>query len=610
VKGHPSAKEGLTQASKSQNQTGLSLIFADNPEDHKMKDSAIAFLLCTFTLCATAPYAEAPILHASSPDIPVQDVWEPVLLGPRLGGVLLMPDGTLTRFVSVKTEGDAFRNSSIASSDGGKTWSEPRFEYEGPRAMLPLLDRDGEFHVFPMVVRRPEGRREIAVNYFIDILHVGSRDGRTAWSDAQRIFEGYVGSINCVTQLSNGRIIVPFASWIGGRPQGPPTGANVVTCVYSDDRGATWRQSPAALTAPCYTDFNGSGYGACEPVIMELKDGRIYMLARTETGRLYESYSTDGVNWEDLKPSRFLGTDAPAGFLRLPDDRILLFWNGCEKPPRADSAGVYGGRDAVHAAISSDECATWQGFREVYRDPTRNESPQRTGDRGTAYPMPYQGAHGKVIVLAGQGRSGGSLMFDPDWLLETHHEDDFSEGLGEWSVFKHFGPAERWWRDRVQGPVLIDHPSKPGAKALHVRRPDNKPGDGAVWNFPMGTKGKLTLRLLVQEGFGGATLALLDRFFNPTDARVDTEGVFTLPVQPDGHISIAKTLEPGAWQTLRFEWDLPQRTCVIHIDDEPAVYLKPAYRDPVGINYLHIRSTATEIDQAGLLIESVSVDVE
>ncbi len=577
--------------------------------EHLSRTAILRYLLvaCAIQIIVSLSHAAAiPNLDSSS----TIGTAAPVVLGERQGGAILLPDGRLKRFVSEGAgEPNAYKNYSLTSSDGGITWGNRRFEYEGPRANLPLLDKDGEYHVFPMVARLEEGKKEIAVTYFIDIWHVKTRNAGTTWDEPQRIFEGYVGSINNVTQLGNGRIIVPFAKWIGGRPQGPPTGANVTTCVHSDDGGETWSLSPAELTAPCYTDFNGSGYGACEPVIIELKDGRVYMLARTETGMLYESYSPDGVHWDPLRPSRFLSTDAPAALIRLPDDRILLFWNGCEKPPRHNGDGVYGGRDVLHAAISSDECRTWQGFREVYRDPTRNESPQKTGDRGTAYPMPYLAPNGKVLVMAGQGRSGATFIFDPDWLLETHAEDDFSNGLDGWSVFKHFGPAERWWRDRTQGAVLVDHPDRPGAKALHIRRPDDKSGDGAVWNFPMGRRGALTLRLKLQEGFGGAVISLLDRFFNPTDVRGDDEAILTLPIQPDGHVSLGNAFSVGEWHTLRFEWDLANRTCVVRVDGDPTAYLKPNYRQPLGINYVRIRSTAEGVDEAGLLLESVTADV-
>jgi hypothetical protein len=526
---------------------------------------------------------------------PAQDIYAPVVLGERTGGAILLPDGTMKQFISEGLGDNLYKNYSQTSTDGGLTWGAPVFEFEGKRANLPLLAQDGEYHLFPMEVRHEgEGRREIAVNYFIDVWHVRTSKGGTQWEPAQRIFAGYVGSLNCVLQLKSGRILLPFAEWIGGRPQGPPYGANVTTCVYTDDGGKTWHKSPAQLKAPRYTDYNGSGYGACEPVLIELKDGRVYMLARTEAGRLYESWSHDGgVNWEPLRPSRF-----------------ILFWNGCEKPPRVGKDGVYGGRDIVHAAISSDECQTWRGFREVYRDPTRNETPPRTGDRGTAYPMPYLAANNKVIVMTGQGRAGATFIFDPNWLLETEAKSDFSNGLEDWSVFKPFGPAEGWWRDRVQGPALVDHPDEPGAEALWIRRPDDKDGDGAVWNFPLGLEGEVSLRLMIKEGSGGARIALMDRFFDPADPAGDIEAPFTLTIEPDGHISIADKLTPGQWHTLRFAWSLPERTCVVSVDGTETVWIGQAYRESMGVNYVRVRSLAAGVDTQGLLLESVEARVE
>jgi hypothetical protein len=541
--------------------------------------------------------------------IQAEKVWAPVLLntgGPGRSGVIPTLDGALKTFIT--KEGN--KNYSVISRDGGVTWGEEEFEYEGPAAFLPLLDQDGEYHLFPMIERREGDGRTPAVDYFIDIWHMKTRNQGRTWEAPKMIFKGYVGSINGLAQLSNGRIVLPFAEWIGDWPEGPPVGANVSTIIYSDDGGDTWKQSPSRLTAPCYTDFNGSGYGACEPGIVELKDGRVYALVRTETGILYESYSTDGVQWEDLRPSRFLSSDAPVDFLRLPDGRLLVFWNGCEKPPRVEGAGVYGGRDALHAAISEDEGKTWRGYREIYRDPTRNDPPQRFGDRGTAYPFAYMGTLGKVIVASGQGRSDARLMFDPGWLLETHQRDDFSQGLEGWSVFKSIGPASRWWRNRTQGAVLVSHPDKAGAKALHIRRPNEHDGDGAIWNFPMGRKGHLKARLKLGKGFRGAVISLLDRFFDPQDPNGDSDAVFSLSIAEGGAISLRNQLEEGRWYDLSFEWDLPGRTCVVSVDGKSTIWLKPSYRQVIGVNYVRFRSLASSVDPAGILIESVQVDVE
>ena len=75
-------------------------------------------------------------------------------------------------------------------------------------------------------------------------------------------------------------------------------------------------------------------------------------------------------------------------------------------PPRADGAGVYGGRDALHIAVSEDEGKTWRGFREIYLDHRRNDNPAKNGDRGTAYPLAAYTNDGRIVVLAGQGKGG------------------------------------------------------------------------------------------------------------------------------------------------------------------------------------------------------------
>ena len=88
------------------------------------------------------------------------------------------------------------------------------------------------------------------------------------------------------------------------------------TLVYSDDAGATWHLSPAALKVPTPNLY---AYGAVEPVVLELEDGRVWMLLRTQLGRLYESFSEAGVVWSRPRPTRLISSDSPVGLVRLPD---------------------------------------------------------------------------------------------------------------------------------------------------------------------------------------------------------------------------------------------------------------------------------------------------
>jgi hypothetical protein len=538
----------------------------------------------------------------------------PAALGPAPGraNVVGLPDGSWEAYRAVAGK-DGAALVRVKSADRGKTWGDPErlrdLPAEPGSVAVALLDTDGEVHLFLTKLRLEGEGKRVAVDRFIDVWHARSSGGRKKWTEPARIFAGYTGAVMAATQLPGGRIVLPFGEWVAGRPVAPPTGAHVVTAVYTDDGGATWKRSAAALTAPCAAGFNGNNYGACEPGIVTLKDGRAWMLMRTQAGSLYESFSPDGTEWSAAKPTRFASSSSPPAVARLSDGRLALAWNHCEMPPRADGQGVYGGRDALHLAVSADDGKTWRGFREVLLDAHRDDSPPKTGDRGTAYPALLPTPDGKVAVFSGQGAGRGrAVLVDPDWLLETRRADDFSGGLGGWSTFTEFGPARGYWRDRCPGAVLAAHPDRPDVKALHVRRPAGKPGDGAVWNFPAGAKGTLALRVRLRPGFGGGSVALGDRFFNPTDDAGEAKAAFRLAIPADGRLAEGVKLEPGRWHALELAWDAPAGRCAVKLDGRAAVAL--ARQSPAdAVSYLRLRSTAAGEDPAGLLVESVAADV-
>jgi len=555
---------------------------------------SLTFIAATLVLALTAGAAGEPqppvVLRQESPV-----------------GIAVLPGGGYAFYDRRQPEAEP----TVFAPDGKAVKLEPRAAFGMPVGpTLPecvLLGRDGELHEVFMKLRG-EGRK-LAVDRFIDLWHRPTRGGKARWEEPKLAWEGYTGAVMMYGQLSTGRIVVPFGKWVPNRPTAPPTGSSVSMTIYSDDDGATWHQSPSELTSPCFPEYNGSNYGACEPVIVETKRadqaGRhIWMVMRTQAGFLYESWSRDGAEWTPAVPSRFHSSNGPSGILRLADGRIVLFWNHCELPPRADGQGVYGGRDALHAAISDDEGRTWRGFREVYRDAHRNETPPRSGDRGTAYPFPAYTKDAKILLYSGQGAGRRNfVLVDPDWLTQTRAADDFANGLDGWHVFKAFGPAERWWRDRTVGPVLINHPSKPGAKALHVRRPDDMDPDGAVWNFPLGWKGKVTVRLLLRPGLAGGSIALGDRCFDPCDDNGERLAIFRMPLRPDGPFA------PDKWHTVTMAWDLSAKRCELRVDDPVPLTLPQAHEAVNGISYLRLRSTATAPDRAGFLVESVAAEI-
>ncbi len=517
---------------------------------------------------------------------------------------VLMPDGSLASFFRLGLkQGITFF--SIRSTDDGATWSAPDRVAMPPPPELwggptPLLDQEGELH-FIVPKRRGEGRKP-AEDVFIDLYHMRSSHGRTQWTEPQRIFTGYVGSFQGFIQMKSGRLIAPFGAWQAGVPAAPPHGANAATCVYSDDGGETWQQSSAKLLVPGPPDTNGNIYGAVEPVVIELRDGRLWMLIRTEAGFLYESFSSDGADWTPAVPSHFHSSHSPASLLRLHDGRLVIFWNNCQVCPRVGKDGVYAGRDALHGAISADEGKTWAGFREVYRDSTRNGSPPKDGDRGTAYPTATETTDGKILLVSGQGKERRRrFLIDPEWLLETSQADDFTT-LDAWHVFKGVGKPFRYWRDRVQGPELIAHPGKPAARVLHLRRPDDNDPDGATWNFPAARHGSLTLRIRTGKGFAGGQLSLADRMFDPCDDNGEKLATFALPLRGE------EPLTTDAWHTLTLRWNGDR--CTVLVDDRQSSILEARQPAPDGVSYLRLRSTAPVPDAAGFMVESVSAKAE
>lgn len=428
--------------------------------------------------------------------------------------------------------------------------------------------------------------------------------------DPLMTWRGYNGSQMEYQRLRAGRLLVPHGSMVPHARALPPFGRHETIVQYSDDDGVTWRVSGSRLVAPCHPGFNGSSEGACEPAFEELADGRIWMLMRTAAGFLYESFSADrGTTWSAARASRFNTSTGPANLMRHRNGWLVLCWNNCELPPRHEGQGVYGGRDALHIAVSADEGRTWRGFREIYLDPRRNDNPAKSGDRGTAYPLGAYTADGKIVVLAGQGAGGRNpILINPEWIVATNASTDFSDGLKQWSTYLHQGPAKRWWRARTAGAILVPHPSDPQRKCLLMRHQADLPADGATWNFPNGWRGALTARVRLTDGFRGGTISLNDRFFDPANDLGETFGVFQVMIGADRSLGRLK-LPIDKWITLRLEWNLDTGACLVSANDRVATRLKLRHPTLNGVSYVRLRSTTAEPDADGYLVENVSVSI-
>ena len=545
---------------------------------------------------AAAVLAALPILAA----IPTMAGTRQSAAPPSLSKLVLpytvmtpLPDG---RLMGVFTSGSEV--SGRFSSDGGRSWSE--FE---KLCTLPksegiwschnvVIDRKGELHLILGNFIQPT---VTGAEPRIDVWHARSTNGRKSWKPPTLLRAGYHGSMLSVIALKSGRIILPICylpnprrswakrgsgfdayTWVGTFSSG---------ILYTDD-GDNWKESPIEFKTP--TPYIGAD-GIIEPIALELKDGRVWLLLRTQMGRLFESFSRDGAVWTKPQPTSILSSDSPPTLTRLSDGRIVMLWNNCLR-----FAYAQGGRHIMHGAVSEDEGKSWRGYREVASNPFLGEPPPSTGDHGVSYIIPVPTRDDEIIapVSMGHGPEGVLMMrIDPDWLDELSQKTDFSSGLLPWHRFG------------TRGVELVSHPDKTGAKALQIRKPERDWPSATAWNFPNGKNGTLQLRVKLNPGFAGARIGLTDHFSVPFDPEERYFNLFNLNILPEGKLHRGE-ISPGVWHTLRFDWNCEKWECKVSVDGRPSETL-PMQRKTSGVNYLRIVSTADEIDPNGLLLESV-----
>ncbi|HET6325590.1 MAG TPA: sialidase family protein, partial [Planctomycetaceae bacterium] len=401
---------------------------------------------------------------------------------------LAMPDGTIWGLSLRALAEGRLAVTALISKDNGRTWGDRRTLTELPRVHPPetvwgdvvacVDPATSELHAFLLKWDQTNAKAPFPK---LGLWHTKSGPPYKAWNEPTQLFDGYIGGLLSSVVRRDGTIIAPFA-YMTPRTYSQPAsglaswvfvGQHTATTVWSADRGATFQRSndisvPSAILL-------GNECGAIEPVCLPLGDGRTWMLMRTQLGRLWESYSADGRHWSSARPSRFLASDSPASLTRLVDGRIVAIWNCCQRYPYA-----FGGRQVLHAAISADEGTTWDGFREVLRDPRRLEPalPIR-GDYGTGYPVGAATRDKKLVFAAGQGATNGVFLLDPEWLTATQEHEDFEHGLESWSLYG------------TKGVELIAHPQRKSGRVLKLERTDVELPAAAVWNFPNGRAGRV-----------------------------------------------------------------------------------------------------------------------
>jgi hypothetical protein len=250
-----------------------------------------------------------------------------------------------------------------ASDDKGETWKEVLvIDPDGPgpvRAFDPevWIDPEGQLWVFWAQHIRPVRTTSSGV---WAITTTNPESGDPEWSDPRRLTDGVMMCKPIV--LSAGEWALPISFW--------HTIEESAKIVVSPDQGQTW-QVRGAVNVP------GDVRNHDEHMIVERKDGSLWMLMRTRYG-IGESFSFDkGFNWTPLIPSRIQHTVSRFFIYRLNSGNLLLVKHG----PIAMKTG----RSHLMAFISQDEGFSWSnGFLLDERTGVTYPDGQQTND-GTIY---------------------------------------------------------------------------------------------------------------------------------------------------------------------------------------------------------------------------------
>ena len=287
----------------------------------------------------------------------------------------------------------------LVSTDDGKTWkATPAFKNTKRFGPWPggaiLRTRDGAVLYAFMNKNERGGKWDQKTggpkpDMRLPVYVVRSLDEGKTWEEPILVQDGYCGCIHQMIQLKSGRVVL--ASQLAVRDPG----RHVTVTYASDDNGKTWRRSNI-IDLGKYGGYGDHG-GGIECTIVQLKDGRLWMLLRTYRGRFSEAYSDDdGLTWKDVRPSKIAASGAPGILHRMASGRIVLLWNRFIDPVKRT-----GRREQLSMAFSDDDGKTWAEPVVIGYDPLKPGN--RQSQHRLSYPNVYEHRPGELWITTGQG---------------------------------------------------------------------------------------------------------------------------------------------------------------------------------------------------------------
>lgn len=253
------------------------------------------------------------------------------------------------------------------SADGGLTWSDDTF--------IAIPREDEAMNVMSVSLLRL-GNGDLGLFYLLRFswhelrmwLRRSADDGRT-WGEPINCMPAagyYVVNNDRPIRLASGRIVIPAARHPARADRNEAAAVDwrgVATFFLSDDDGRTWRESAGYVTLPVVHTRSGLQ----EPGVVELADGRLWGWARTDLGRQYEFFSSDGgETWTLASPARFTSPNSPLSMKRVPGtERLLAVWNPAPAYETRAQRSPGGDRTPLVIATGTMPAGKWSPARVI-----------------------------------------------------------------------------------------------------------------------------------------------------------------------------------------------------------------------------------------------------
>jgi len=282
----------------------------------------------------------------------------------------------------------------VTSGDDGASWSAPVLVIDPPaqvRAYDPCLWHDPKGRLW-LFLAQSFGMFDGRCGVWAVRCEDSARED-ASWSEPRRLCNGIM--MNKPTVLSTGEWLLPAAVWdrawtnemVRDESRAAPPDERRSNVIRSTDEGETWDRIGGAEVPERTPD---------EHMIVERRDGTLWMLVRTRYG-IGESISTDrGVTWSPGRPTEIKGPDSRFFIRRLRSGRLLLV--------NHDNADA---RSRLTVWLSEDDGLSWIGGLMLDER------------EGVSYPDGVEAEDGRVYVIYDHGRHE-----EKEILMAVFSEDD------------------------------------------------------------------------------------------------------------------------------------------------------------------------------------------